>query len=162
MNVKTSHAESQVFAGTGSSSNNDVELSPDYRPSVNEDYMNPRQLAYFRKKLISWRAELMEESQETIDHLRSEGESRIVGDDADHANEESNHTLELLTRERYRKLLPKIDAALKRIEDGTYGYCEETGEEIGVRRLEARPIATLCVEAQEQRERMQSQYRDDH
>ncbi len=122
--------------------------------------MCPKHLLYFRNKLNAWRDELIIESQETLDHLRSE--IRDVGDDAERASRESDNILELRTRDRYRKLLNKIDAALKRIEDGSYGYCEETGEEIGLGRLEARPIATLTVDAQERREMFQRQFRDDH
>jgi DnaK suppressor protein len=123
--------------------------------------MNPRQLAYFRRKLLTWREILLKEAQQTLDHLKEEGSFRNVGDMADLATEESESILELRTQERYRKLIPKIDAALQRIEDGTYGYCEETGEEIGIKRLEARPIATLCIEAQEWREQMKRQFRED-
>ena len=133
----------------------------DYRPSSDEPYMNPRQLAYFRRKLLDWKANLLSESQQTIEHLRVEGEGRVVGDDADRASQESDNILELRTRDRYRKLLPKIEAALKRIEDGSYGYCEETGEEIGIQRLDARPVATLCIEAQERRERRERQFGED-
>jgi DnaK suppressor protein len=140
----------------------EVELPPDYRPSADEPYMNPRQLAYFRRKLLDWRESLLEEAQQTINHLRDEGEGRIVGDEADRATQESDNILELRTRDRYRKLLPKIDAALRRIDDGSYGFCEETGEEIGLQRLDARPVATLSVEAQERREKRQTQYSDEH
>jgi DnaK suppressor protein len=139
----------------------EVEVAEGYQPSPGEPYMSPRQLAYFRRKLLDWRDALLRESQQTIDHLRSDGASRYVGDEADRARDESEVALELRTRDRYRKLLPKIDAALKRIEDGTYGFCEETGEPIGLKRLEARPIATLSVEAQELRERAQRGFRDD-
>ena len=128
-----------------------VELSADYRPSPDEPYMNNQQLAYFRHKLLDWRESLIKESQETLNHLREDSET--VGDEIDRANQESEHTLELRTRDRYRKLLSKIDDALKRIENGTYGYCDDTGEEIGLKRLEARPIATLSLEAQEKRKR---------
>jgi DnaK suppressor protein len=128
-----------------------TEIDPDYRPSEDEEYMNPRQLAYFRNKLEAWRQELMEEAQKTLDELRDESH-KDVGDEADRASRESDHALELRTRDRYRKLTSKINSALKRIDDGTYGYCEETGEPIGLKRLEARPIATLSVEAQERRE----------
>lgn len=117
--------------------------------------MNPRQLTYFREKLLAWRQDLVEESQQTIKQLREE--TREVSDEADRASWESETSLELRTRDRYRKLIGKIDAALRRIEEGSYGYCEETGEEIGLRRLEARPIATLTVEAQERRERAERQ-----
>jgi DnaK suppressor protein len=120
--------------------------------------MSDLQLAYFRKKLQDWRESLLEESQQTIEHLRESPDG--VGDEADMANKESDRTLELRTRDRYRKLLRKIDAALKRIDDGDYGYCDDTGEEIGIRRLEVRPIATLTVEAQEQREKRKGQYAD--
>lgn len=128
-----------------------VDLPPDYKPSPDEEYMNPQHLAYFRERLIEWRSSLMEEAQATLDNLRDDSH-KDVGDEADRASRESDHTLELRTRDRYRKLLKKIDQALQRIEDGTYGYCEDTGEEIGVARLTARPIATLTVEAQERRE----------
>lgn len=128
-----------------------VELPDDYKPSPDEEYMNPLQLEYFRRKLLAWRDELMVESQETIDHLRDDS-YKEVGDEADRASRESDHSLELRTRDRYRKLLRKIEQALTRIDDGSYGYCEDTGDEIGVRRLDARPIATLTVDAQERRE----------
>jgi DnaK suppressor protein len=137
----------------------DVSLPAGYVPSPEEEYMSPRQLLYFRNKLMQWRDELIAESQETLDHLRSE--IRDVGDEAERASRESDNILELRTRDRYRKLLNKIDAAVKRIEDGSYGFCEETGEEIGLGRLEARPIATLTVDAQERREMLQRQFRDD-
>ena len=139
----------------------EVELPEGYHPLPDEPYMNARQLEYFRRKLLEWREALLRESQQTIDHLRSDGASRYVGDEVDRARDESEVALELRTRDRYRKLLPKIDAALRRIEDGSYGFCEETGEPIGLKRLEARPIATLSVEAQEIRERAQRGYRDD-
>ena len=128
-----------------------VELPADYKPSPDEDYMNPQQLEYFRLKLIKWREELMEEAQETLNNLRDDS-YKEVGDEADRASRESDHSLELRTRDRYRKLLRKIEQALERIDDNSYGYCEDTGEPIGVARLEARPIATLTVDAQERRE----------
>ena len=128
-----------------------VELPADYKPSSDEDYMNPQQLEYFRLKLIKWREELMEEAQETLNNLRDDS-YKEVGDEADRASRESDHSLELRTRDRYRKLLRKIEQALERIDDNSYGYCEDTGEPIGVARLEARPIATLTVDAQERRE----------
>jgi len=126
-------------------------LSDEYRPSEDEPYMNPRQLEYFRKKLLEWRDELVAESKETLEHLREEPlrETDLV----DLASLETDHGFELRTRDRYRKLIYKIDSALGRIEEGSYGYCEETGKSIGLKRLEARPVATLCVEAQERRER---------
>ena len=128
-----------------------VALPEGYQPSLDEDYMNPQQLEYFRHLLLIWRDELMQESQETLNNLRD----RIyqeVGDEADRASRESDHSLELRTRDRYRKLLYKIDEALSRIDDGSYGYCEDTGDIIGLKRLEARPIATLSIDAQERRE----------
>ncbi len=123
----------------------------EYRPSADEPYMNPRQLDYFRRKLEAWRDELIAESEQTLEHLRSE--SWQEPDPNDRASHESEASLELRTRDRYRKLIGKIDAAIRRIERGEYGYCEETGEPIGLPRLEARPIATLSVEAQEAHER---------
>ncbi|MDT8449971.1 MAG: RNA polymerase-binding protein DksA [Wenzhouxiangellaceae bacterium] len=135
-----------------------VKLPKNYRPSEKEEYMNPKQLEYFRQKLLAWRQELIDESQETINNLR--GEVRDVGDEAERASRETENSLELRTRDRYRKLLGKIDQALNRIDDGTYGYCEETGEEIGLARLEARPIATLSLDAQERRELKEKQMRD--
>lgn len=137
----------------------DVKLPAGYVPRKDEEYMNPMQLLYFRNKLRNWRDELITESQETLDHLRSE--IRDVGDEAERASRESDNILELRTRDRYRKLLKKIDDAIKRIDDGSYGFCEETGEDIGLARLEARPIATLTVDAQERRELFQKQFRDD-
>ena len=135
-----------------------VELPKGYKPSLDEPYMSPMQLEYFRQRLLSWRQELLEESQQTINHLREDTQG--VGDEVDRANSESETSLELRTRDRYRKLLGKIDAAVKRIEDGSYGYCEVTGEEIGVRRLDARPIASMTVEAQERHERTEGHYAD--
>jgi len=135
-----------------------VELPEGYSPSADEPYMNPMQLEYFRQRLQAWRQELLEESQQTINHLREDNQG--VGDEVDRANSESETSLELRTRDRYRKLLGKIDAAAQRIEDGSYGYCEVTGEEIGVRRLDARPIASMTVEAQERHERTEGHYAD--
>lgn len=135
-----------------------VKLPKNYRPSEKEEYMNAKQLEYFRQKLLNWRQELIDESQETINNLR--GEVRDVGDEAERASRETENSLELRTRDRYRKLLGKIDQALSRIDDGSYGFCEETGEEIGLARLEARPIATLCLDAQERWEIKQKQMRD--
>ncbi|TVQ87587.1 MAG: RNA polymerase-binding protein DksA [Chromatiaceae bacterium] len=126
-------------------------LPPDYRPAADEEYMSPRQLAYFQRKLLDWRDALLEESEQTLLELRDESHHE-VGDEADRASREANQTLDLRTRDRYRKLLRKIDAALTRIADGSYGFCEETGEPIGLARLEARPIATLCLDAQQRRE----------
>ncbi|HTH99072.1 MAG TPA: RNA polymerase-binding protein DksA [Stellaceae bacterium] len=134
-------------------------LPPDYRPSDDEEFMNPLQLEYFRQKLLRWRLELLAESTETLQHLKEESLSEP--DVADRATLETDRFTELRTRDRERKLISKIDAALQRIEAGTYGYCEETDEPIGVRRLDARPIATLSLEAQERHERMERTHRED-
>lgn len=134
-------------------------LSPDYRPSDDEEFMNPMQLEYFRQKLLRWRAELLAESTETLHHLKEE--SLLKPDLTDRASLETERAIELRTRDRERKLISKIDAALMRIEDGSYGYCEESDEPIGIRRLEARPTATLSLEAQERHERMERTHRDD-
>jgi DnaK suppressor protein len=135
-----------------------IELPANYRPSAREEYMGPKQLAYFRAKLQKWRDDLVEESKQTIDNLRDE--VRDVGDEAERATRETENSLELRTRDRYRKLIAKIDKALKRIEEGRYGFCEETDEEIGLERLDARPIATLCLDAQERWEHRQKQMGD--
>ncbi len=137
----------------------EVELPEGYKPSEDEEYMNPRQLEYFRQKLLAWKQELMEESDTTISHLREENWHEP--DINDRASLEEGAALELRTRDRYRKLIRKIDKALERIEDESYGYCEETGDEIGIKRLEARPIATLTLEAQEKHERLEKQRRED-
>jgi DnaK suppressor protein len=134
-------------------------LPPDYRPTEKEPFMNPMQVEYFRQKLLRWRVELLEESNETLHHLQEESLSEP--DIADRASLETDRALELRTRDRERKLIAKIDEALKRIEEGTYGYCEETAEPIALRRLEARPIATLSIEAQERHERMERTHRED-
>ena len=136
-----------------------VTLPPDYRPSSAEEFMNPLQLEYFRQKLWRWRNELLREADETLNSLGEGGISEA--DLTDRASIETDRALELRTRDRARKLISKIDQALERIENGTYGYCEETGEPIGLRRLEARPIATLSIEAQERHERMERIHRDD-
>jgi RNA polymerase-binding transcription factor len=135
-----------------------INLPTGYHPNAREEYMGPRHLAYFRAKLQKWREDLVEESKQTIDNLRDE--VRDVGDEAERATRETENSLELRTRDRYRKLIAKIDKALKRIEEGRYGYCEETDEEIGLERLEARPIATLCLDAQERWEHRQKQMGD--
>ncbi len=135
-----------------------VELQSGFRPSAGEEYMSPEQLEYFRRKLLIWRQELIEESQQTIENLRDE--VRDVGDEAERATRETENSLELRTRDRYRKLIAKIDKALRRIEEGRYGFCEETDEEIGLERLEARPIATMCLDAQERWEHRQRQMGD--
>ena len=130
-----------------------------YRPSEDEPFMNPRMLEYFRRKLLRWREELEAESSETLQHLKESGLQEP--DVADRASLETDRSLELRTRDRERKLISKIDAALERVANGSYGYCEETGEPIGIRRLDARPIATLSLEAQERHERRERTQRDD-
>lgn len=129
-----------------------------YQPSGKEEYMNVEQLEFFRQKLTMWRDELVEESRETISNLQTE--VRDVGDEAERATRETENSLELRTRDRYRKLINKINKTLVRLEEGDYGYCEETGEEIGLERLQARPIATLCLDAQERWEIRQKQMGD--
>jgi len=136
----------------------DLDLS-EYRPGDDEPFMNPRQREYFRRKLEVWKDELLRESRETLENLQEESQNHP--DIADRASSESDRALELRTRDRQRKLIAKIDDALKRIDDGTYGYCEETGEPIGLARLDARPIATLSLEAQELHERREKVYRDE-
>ncbi|MEE8202502.1 MAG: RNA polymerase-binding protein DksA [Alphaproteobacteria bacterium] len=133
-------------------------LSPEYRPSNDEPFMNPVQVEYFQRKLLQWRSELLDESTQTLQHLQEETSQEP--DFADRASIETDRALELRTRDRERKLITKIDAALMRIEDGSYGYCEETGDPISLRRLEARPIATLSIDAQERHERREKIYRD--
>ena len=134
-------------------------LSPDYEPSEDEEFMNSSQLEFFRQKLLDWKAELVRDAGETLQHL-TQGNLQQP-DMADRASLETEHQLELRTRDRERKLINKIDEALGRIADGTYGYCEETDEPIGLRRLIARPIATLSLEAQERHERLERTHRDD-
>jgi DnaK suppressor protein len=131
----------------------------EYRPTEDEPFMNPRQREYFRAKLEAWKDEILRESRETLENLQEESQNHP--DMADRASSESDRALELRTRDRQRKLIAKIDSALKRIEDGSYGYCEETGEPIGLARLDARPIATLSLEAQEMHERREKVYRDE-
>lgn len=134
-------------------------LPPDYRPSEDEDFMNPMQREYFRQKLVSWRDQLLRSTGETLVSLQEE--NLAEPDMADRATLETDRSLELRTRDRQRKLISKIDSALRRIDEGTYGFCEETETPISLRRLEARPIATLSIEAQEHHERMERTHRDD-
>lgn len=136
-----------------------VILPPDYKPSVDEEYMNEMQLEYFRQKLLEWKKSLLGQSKDTLEDLRQGGLNQP--DEIDRASLESDKALELRTRDRARKLISKIDEALKRIEDGVYGYCEETGDPIGIERLEVRPVATLSIEAQERHERMEKTYDDE-
>ena len=137
-----------------------VILPPDYKPSENEEYMNELQLEYFRQKLVNWKKSLLAQSKDILDELVTQG-GLNQPDQNDRASLETDKALELRTRDRARKLISKINEALQRIEDGEYGYCEDTGEPIGLARLEARPIATLSIEAQERHERMEKTYDDD-
>ena len=134
-------------------------LPPGYRPTDREQFMNPLQQEYFKQKLLKWKQELINESNQTLASLQEESLSQP--DLADRATAETDRALELRTRDRFRKLIAKIDSAIRRIDENTYGYCEETGEPIALKRLEARPIATLSVEAQERHERMERTHRDD-
>ncbi len=134
-------------------------LPNDYAPAEDEPFMNERQVEYFRRKLLGWKADLLDETERTIEGLQ--GAARSIPDIADRASEETDRSLELRTRDRQRKLISKIDAALRRIDEGEYGYCEKTGEPISLKRLDARPIATMTVEAQERHERREKVHRDD-
>ncbi|KGJ04273.1 RNA polymerase-binding protein DksA [Paracoccus sphaerophysae] len=134
-------------------------LPEEYRPAEDEPFMNDRQLEYFRRKLVAWKQELLDQSAETLEGLQDSG--RNVPDIADRASEETDRAIELRTRDRQRKLVSKIDAALRRIDTGDYGYCEMTGEPISLRRLDARPIATMTLEAQEKHERRERVHRED-
>lgn len=134
-------------------------IDDDYRPSEDEAFMNERQQEYFRKKLLQWKADILDDSRATLMALQEDTTNHP--DLTDRASSETDRALELRTRDRQRKLISKIDSALRRIDEGTYGYCEETGEPIGVKRLDARPIATLSVEAQERHERKERVYRDE-
>ena len=135
-----------------------IDLSDDYRPSEDEEFMSERQRAYFRRLLEAWKADILDGAKQTIHNLQDESGS--LPDIVDRASAESDKALELRTRDRQRKLISKIDSAMRRIEDGTYGYCEATGEPIGLRRLEARPTATLSLEAQQRRELKQKMFGD--
>ncbi|WOI55174.1 RNA polymerase-binding protein DksA [Palleronia sp. LCG004] len=137
----------------------DTILADEYRPAEDEPFMNDRQLDYFRRKLMTWRNDLLDEGRSTITGLQDG--TRNIPDVTDRASEETDRALELRTRDRQRKLVAKIDAALRRIEDGEYGYCEVTGEPISLKRLDARPIATLSLEAQERHERREKVHRDE-
>ena len=137
----------------------EIFLPEDYRPAEDEPFMNERQLEYFRRKLLAWKGEILKESLDTIEGMKDG--TRNIPDIADRASEETDRALELRTRDRQRKLVSKIDAALRRIEEGEYGYCEITGEPISLKRLDARPIATMTLEAQERHERREKVHRDD-
>lgn len=143
----------------GADMKQDVFVADDYTPAEDEPFMNDRQLEYFRRKLLAWKSELMEDSRDTIEGLQDG--TRAIPDVADRASEETDRALELRTRDRQRKLVAKIDAALRRIDEGEYGYCEVTGEPISLKRLDARPIATMSLEAQERHERREKVHRDD-
>jgi DnaK suppressor protein len=136
-----------------------IVLDEDYKPSDAEAFMNARQLEYFRRKLLAWKEDIIKESKETLTHLQDE--NHILPDVADRASSETDRSLELRTRDRQRKLISKIESALKRVQDGSYGYCEESGEPIGLKRLDARPTATLSIEAQERHEKRERVYRDE-
>lgn len=136
-----------------------VEISPDYIPSEDEEFMNDKQLEYFRQKLLAWKEDILSSTKETISHLQED--STHHPDITDRATSETDKALELRIRDRQRKLISKIDSALKRIEDGSYGFCEATGDPIGLKRLDARPVVTLCLEAQEKHERRERVYRDE-
>ncbi len=136
-----------------------VTLEKEYVPSENEPFMNERQRDYFRKKLVNWKNDILRESRETLDSLQDQSDK--LPDMADRASSETDRSIELRARDRQRKLISKIDSAMRRLEEGTYGYCEETGEPISLKRLDARPIATLSIEAQERHERREKVYRDD-
>ncbi len=137
----------------------EIFLPEDYRPAEDEPFMNERQLEYFRRKLLAWKVEILRESHDTIEGMKDG--TRNIPDIADRASEETDRALELRTRDRQRKLVAKIDAALRRIEEGEYGYCEISGEPISLKRLDARPIATMTLEAQERHERREKVHRDD-
>ena len=145
--------------GENGKGENGVQFDKNYRPSQKEPFMSERQRTYFREKLLMWREDILKEAKETLQHLQDENQNHP--DLADRASSETDRAIELRARDRQRKLIAKIDAAVQRIDDGTYGYCEETGEPISLRRLEARPIATFSVEAQERHERRERVYRDD-
>lgn len=147
-------------SSTATSTSSSASVPPDYKPTEKEKYMNPVMLEYFRQKLLKQKTDLLKESSETLTTMQSEGGMQEP-DLADRATAETDLGVELRTRDRYRKLLSKIDSALRRIEEGEYGFCEETGEPIGIARLEARPVATLSIEAQERHERVEKTQRDD-
>ena len=155
--VKTTTKEKAL--SSGGKKKTEIVLSPDYRPSEDEPFMNEKQRAYFRNKLKTWKEEIIRQTRQTLAGLHED--STQHADLADRATSETDRALELRARDRQRKLIAKIDAALARIEDGSYGYCEETGEPIGLKRLDARPIATLSLEAQERHERRERVYRED-
>lgn len=157
----TSDVKSKIgsAAAEGNEMKAETFLPEDYRPAEDEPFMNERQLEYFRRKLLNWKADLLDESRTTVTALQDG--TRSIPDVADRASEETDRALELRTRDRQRKLITKIDAALRRIDEGEYGYCEVTGDPISLKRLDARPIATMTLEAQERHERREKVHRDD-
>ena len=157
----TSDVKSKIgsAAAEGNEMKAETFLPEDYRPAEDEPFMNERQLEYFRRKLLNWKADLLDESRTTVTALQDG--TRSIPDVADRASEETDRALELRTRDRQRKLITKIDSALRRIEEGEYGYCEVTGDPISLKRLDARPIATMTLEAQERHERREKVHRDD-
>jgi DnaK suppressor protein len=160
--MKNKNGINGVHAANGVHTANGVggsDKNKNYRPTDKEPFMNERQRDYFRQRLLAWREDILKEAKETLQHLQDENQNHP--DLADRASSETDRAIELRARDRQRKLIAKIDAALNRIDDGTYGYCEETGEPFALKRLEARPIATLSVEAQERHERRERIYRDD-
>jgi DnaK suppressor protein len=157
MGIKKKGARSQRAVITSMKAPETINTS--YVPSEEEDFMNDRQRDYFRKKLLDWKEDILKESRETLANLQNDSENHP--DIADRASSETDRAIELRSRDRQRKLISKIDSALARIDDGSYGYCEETGEPISIKRLDARPIATLSIEAQERHERNERVHRDD-
>lgn len=164
LNKKVDQSTGDSHSATGSDREAEMKvevfLPEDYRPAEDEPFMNERQLEYFRRKLNAWKNDILTESRDTIEGLQDSG-SRNIPDVADRASEETDRALELRTRDRQRKLVSKIDAALRRIESGEFGYCESTGEPISLKRLDARPIAVMSLEAQERHERREKVHRDD-
>jgi DnaK suppressor protein len=152
-------ADNKKKSATATKNGHSSPPDKDYRPSDKEPFMNERQREYFRKKLLDWKEDILKEAKETLQHLQDENQNHP--DLADRASSETDRAIELRARDRQRKLIAKIEEALARLEDGTYGYCEETGEPIALKRLEARPIATLTIEAQERHERRERVYKDD-
>eukprot|EP01013_Petalomonas_cantuscygni_P020849 TRINITY_DN39600_c0_g1_i1.p1 TRINITY_DN39600_c0_g1~~TRINITY_DN39600_c0_g1_i1.p1 ORF type:complete len:177 (+),score=41.92 TRINITY_DN39600_c0_g1_i1:45-533(+) len=159
-NVNGSEFNAPEFGNSeGAEMKAEVFLADDYRPAESEPFMNERQMEYFRRKLLNWKVEILEDSRDTITGMKDQ--TRNIPDIADRASEETDRALELRTRDRQRKLVAKIDAALRRLEEGEYGYCDITGEPISLKRLDARPIATMSLEAQERHERREKVHRDD-
>ncbi|CUH69546.1 DnaK suppressor protein [Thalassovita autumnalis] len=153
------HVLAQVGLDEGIEMKAETFISDDYRPAEDEPFMNDKQLEYFRRKLLNWKADLLADTRDTIEGLQDG--TRNIPDVADRASEETDRALELRTRDRQRKLVAKIDSALRRIDEGEYGYCDVTGEPISLKRLDARPIATMSLEAQERHERREKVHRDD-